>query len=258
MASFEPDAIRVLVKFDGHEEVCFFDTGSPFTIVGQNAFFSKYKKQTVLPMVSAANRLSSKYEIKIKKISLGKNVRSNQSIFLAESEVLSPVFGKCILGLDLLKDNVISLDFKTKKLCLVDKIPEDKKSYDLSFNKQGHLLMPLKIKDKEVLAIWDTGMSGVALAPSLIDAHKSAFNFIKSFDSGTDGSGNPLSYKIYKTDHVSILDLKGPQGMPVAAIDMSGGIFKDLDTNAFIGFQMITQYNWMVDIKRKRWAVWDY
>lgn len=256
---FGPDGIRVLVTFDGREEVCFLDTGSPYTIIANDTFYSKYKKRPISPLVSAGNQIhGGSAEVEIGKIGLWGKQKVNQTVILSKLETLSPVFGRCILGLDLMKNEMIVFDFKENILRLTDEIPKEKITHELKMNALGNLLIPLKLNQKEVMAVWDTGFSAVALSSEVIAGNKGLFIFLKSYDNGTDLFGIPISYKVYKTSKIGILDLSGPPEMPISSFDMNKGIFEKTGVQVFIGYRMITQYNWFIDLKRKRWTAWDY
>jgi hypothetical protein len=259
---FRDDGILALVKFDDHDEICSFDTGSPFTVVPRNSFFSKYPVKSTFAAVTSSGQEDKLTGVVVKKILVAGQQRLDRMVYVKPSSSdqgpRSSGWNGCILGLDLLKDDVLSLNFKANTVQLIREIPKELRFHKLELSAQGHILIPVKVEKQELLALWDTGVSVVTLSPEIIASHVGAFEFIQNHDNGHDSFGdNLISYKVYRTQKVALLDFKAPD-MPISSLDMAKGAFASVGVKAVIGFRMMSQYNWMIDLKNKRWAAQEY
>lgn len=256
MALFRPEGIRILVNFDGKDVICFFDTGSPFTIVENDTYFGKYKEQGTVPIVTMKNQVTPSKQIIIKKTKVGDVEKLNQKTLVTTKPMGAP-YGPCILGLDVFEQAVVDINFQKNHIKFIEKIPAGKTTQEMQINSQGHIVIPLMINAHKTPAVFDTGMSALTLSSDLLKMVKQELTFYKSYDSGKDPMGKPLSYDIYKASKIGLLNLSASPNMPVAVVKDSK-IFETIGTKAIMGFQMISQYNWQFDFKNKRWVATDY
>lgn len=255
---FGRDSISVEVDFDGHKEICILDTGAPSTIMQANKFFEKYPVKSKTALSSPGSSSVPLKTISIAKINVAGRQKFKRTIDIISADETTQKSNKCILGLDLIRDEILSFNFKENTLEFLDTFPEKLKSQPIKLAKLGHLLFPLTIGKSEYLALWDTGVTAVTLDQKIIDEHSSEFKFFKEFTTGNDRiTGKALSYKVYKSSKLKVVGLPAGE-MPVSSLSMKDGAFSFVESGAIIGFIMISRYNWVIDLKKLRWSVSEY
>ncbi len=227
---------EVMVRFDDTSISCQIDTGSLRSKVPLRGRFKSYRQQV--------GGESAESEIEIKNVLLGGMNFFDRKVQVKKvRDSIFPSEGDCIVGLDLLSEAVLSFDFKKSEFKIVEEFPPGITGERLGMSSKLHFGVPVQIGESEYAAVWSTGVSMLSVPKVLIEKHKSDFEPIEKGE--TD---------LYRTRNVKVA------GHVVPLFTSKQYAFPDIGgvnpETPVIGMSLIKNFNWLIDVDGRRWAVY--
>lgn len=265
---FEKTAMFIPCKIEGIENpVTFqFDLGSDLTGVYENTYKSFYKQtpeleQKIKRYKSVFQFWNNKKSFKNLNIQFGNYSASNESAFVFEN------YGDKIeinnskdtihigtIGADIFKNRVLIIDYPKKQFAICEKIPEiyKPKFVDIELDRQGRIILPMIIKNKNYRIMFDNGSS---IFPIITDA-KNISNFSTSADIDTIqvsswGQQHGVTGKMI-TD---TFELAGQKFGNVKVYANHKGLGIDHKTDGMTGNALFWDKTIIIDFKNKKFGV---
>lgn len=237
--------IFIQASFDGVSRSIKFDTGADNTQLTRSTWNSAYP---ALRQVERGGASGARYicdVISFNSVSIEGLQRDD-----FEADRCDLANGMELFALNFFAGNTLHFDFQANALELND--PNSRGTFPLRTYSEGHIAIEASIGGRPYFAVFDTGAGLSSVDQLFVDGNPSAFEFVQDI-SGGDASGNKVAMKLYK---IKDLEVKGVQlsGYYVLAFDF--GSVRDYfgkDTPLILGFNIITKYNWTLDLTNNLW-----
>lgn len=240
--------IFIPCQFDSFETTCLLDSGSNFSTVNSK-LFDDYKAIGQIQYNGGTGN-----EITIDKIRIGE-LKTAHLILKDWPVARLPHYPGYLnlLGLDIFSKTPVLFDFKNLQVIVNPPIPKDLSTVPF-ISQFGLMLLPVKMGDKELFAVWDTGASYCVVDQGYILNNPSDFSFVKEVQ-GTDATRTNMPMKLYNIKSLTIGGLT-LNNIRVAAMDLSGmrKVYPDFPV-FFIGYNIIIQHSWYFDIANYKWKM---
>lgn len=160
--------------------------------------------------------------------------------------------GQQLFSLNFFGDSILYFDFKNNSLEINGGKAQGK--LPLRTYGKGHIAIELKMQDQPYFAVFDTGAGLSSVDQLFVDRNPTAFEYIQDID-GNDGGGHKVTMKLYK---IKALDIDGIRVMNEYILAFDFGTLRNYfgeNTPLIVGFNIITKYNWTLDLKNRLWKV---
>ncbi len=238
---------RILIEasYDNVNLKCLLDTGARQSIINQR----------FLPHHSIAGTvegggiigISVIYDlVNIAKVAINDFVAVNKVVRLSKS-----LQDDCIAGNELFYNESMHFDFTTMEL-RTDILPTASTENLKTYNDTWYGF-PVKIEKQIFDSFWDTGAGLTLLDPKIIEAHPE--NFLKISDTViNDPTGTSVPAAIYRMKSLRLGNMEVKNATVIAySTEVLRRTVADL--YMVLGYNIIRQYNWHMDVKNKKWQV---
>ena len=233
-------------SFDGVEDHCVLDTGSNTSLVEDSSFFQGYVPIGTTNLTGLGCTPQTLDKILIHTAEIGP-IRLNQFVVFRWKK-------RSYIGRDALTGRVLRFTFRGSPSSLsVDDAATERARYPLEYSPVGAYVMPVMIGQNKVKAMFDTGVAVTLVDRSFVSKHSEQFVEIKPPENAMDGSGAQIQWALYqmksitignrtwRDQHVYVMDLDSCPKMQMS------------DTPVILGFNLITQMNWTINLKDNKW-----
>ncbi|OFZ24589.1 MAG: hypothetical protein A2381_13980 [Bdellovibrionales bacterium RIFOXYB1_FULL_37_110] len=248
----ESKQLQTECTFENYSKTCIIDTGARQSAVGEDSFFLQYPVASQGEMTGFNGEVIITDEILINNFKIGELVLSN---LLVDRVGVGFASKNPIIGNDVYWNLTMTFDFNQNVIYLGDQSPDDVKHAGLDTYHEKWIGIPVQIEGDKVKSLWDTGASLSAVDIRYIEENLANFKFVREIEA-EDGVGNIVKTKVYKTRlNISGISI---QDVTVVAIDFKK-IQNDVDPDikVIVGYNIYSKFNWLIDYKNKKWAVWQ-
>jgi len=243
--------IDIDLQFDGQAKRFQLDTGANTSMVAPDSQTLTYSSEGKAQLEGAAGQPFECDLIRPNAISIDSLVVNDHQ--LKRCDLADHSFNN--LGLDILKGQIIELNFKSNTLTLVNKISENWILSPITRLEKGHLKIGATINETKLNVLFDTGAQLTAVDTQFVEKNPELFTLIASEEIGRDITGKPVFMKFYELSKIQIGALP-IERLTVAAFDF-GKLRNYIGENApiILGTNAIIQANWIFDLASNQWAV---
>lgn len=255
-----PLNIGISVEMDGYAKKCFLDTGSFATMVREKDFnFLGYEaiwEAEIGGIQTEKSRTVDGIEIEILKISPNWQVKKIPVLKMPKL-IREMGWNNCVLGNDAFLGSRILFDFKSKKLKFLEPNEIQKGlSIERMIISNNRVLIPVKTGTIKALAMWDTGVSSMALVSyELIKENPNKFKFTGEIRKSTNADGVSHLQFTYILDELIIGD-KLLRNILVTGANLSRQGDSQNKIEFILGLPMIVNYSWYFDYPNLYWSVY--
>jgi hypothetical protein len=248
--------------FDGRSEACFLDTGAAHTSVVPNAAFMSYVSVGKHEAGGASGTRVSCDVIQVGELQVGESSSNTFNGLIRRdfkvTRCASVPKSESVIGIDVFKEHVLALDFAQNDLRLIDSLPAERTSYPLTVYPRGHIGLAVAIGDEPAHAFFDTGAGLTSIDQAYVNQHPEQFSFLENGSAGT-AVGNSVPVKLYRAKSIRV-GTREFRDLLVLALDFKKFApvvvgTDDSDMVLILGYNIITQANWTLDLKTNRWQI---
>ena len=195
----------------------------------------------------ASGNATSSHLVQIKELKLGRHIFPNDRIKRVDRD---------ILGLDFLGQFVFQIDFKSKKMCISENMP-NKFSQKLRKLLTGHIVMSVELKNKSTEALYDTGADTTVIDFEFVKNNSDLFKWVRK-ENGTDIHGHVIESEIYSCNEFLIGSLK-LQNVEMATFSFGNYMRDKMEgTPIILGNNVIAKAKWDISLKTESWMLEPY
>lgn len=241
---FGSGSINVQVSFDGTYLPMKFDTGARETQVLKSNWNSAYP---VLRQVERGGASGIRYTCDVVRFDAVSVEDFQRSAFEADRCDLDR--GEHLLALDYFANQILMLNFH------IELNPNGAMGiFPLKVygNGTSHIGIPIQIQREPYYAVFDTGAELSAVDQAFVDTHTSAFEFLQDVV-GEDPGGNSVAMKLYRLKNLTINDVTMPNELVLSFEFGSVRNYFGKNTPLIVGFNIIAQHNWILDLRNQKW-----
>lgn len=236
----------VHASFDGHDDRCLLDTGATSSDVA-GTYYQAYKRVGRAGRLSASRKAETDEEIEIGRLRLG--TFEAEHIRVARHKAGDGAL--TTIGMDVLGDHPFALHTRPKPT--LSWVIGPRPAQHTLHRYHGILALPVNIGGSASEALWDTGAGLSCVSPAMIARHPDNFVFVQDIDKGRDGTGHPITMKLYNARRIGV----GPQvfdDLAVLAIDFTA-IHEHLSPHVdmILGYNAVIRADWDFDPRHGTW-----
>ena len=267
---FERTAMIIPCKIDGLPNIFTFqfDLGANYTGVYEKTFSSFYNTNPQLRHIDKRLKSSLQFWNKGKlyedfSIYFGDYKAYNKLSYVygnqghqteINSKNLNDTFHLGTVGADMFQDKILIIDYPNLRFAICDNLPNDYKNnlIDIEINKNGKIILPMKIRNKAYNILFDNGSS---IFP-IITQEKNISKFSTSPDIDTIqvsswGKLHEVTGKIIK----DTFELAGQRFSNVKVYANHSGLGIDRQTDGMAGNALFWDKTIIIDFKNKKFGV---
>ncbi len=246
--------IIIPAEFNGHIENCLIDTGASISTAYSSKFFEDLSTSGTIWTWGVSGEKVASFVKTVDTLSIGGLHFKDQHFLLKEESPPPSHEFRCILGMDVLGHGAIAFDFVKKTFQFLPKIPDRYTPRTLDLRSTGYFTVPFSLNSQALNAVWDTGASSSVVDPKIVKAHPALFEHLGTSDNGIDiVSSRSFSFEFYRMKQAKLADFNVKDTIVISKdLNMAVNVQQD----AIIGFDLISRFNWMFDLRRKLWTVY--
>lgn len=238
---------EIEVSVDGHSILFMLDTGAVSSSMGANGHAMSYPSLGNEESKGASGKATPCEIIQPQKLQIGNAVFDKPRIKRC---------GSNILGLDIIGKTGFEVDLQNLKL--VFGIPTSiSLTEPIRRLTPGHVTIPIKIENKAIDALFDTGADTSVIDSQFIENNKSHFELVRSED-GTDVHGHKIKSHIYRCRSLEVGTLR-LQNVEMAAFDFGEHLRSKMEGSPLIlGNNVISKAIWYFNLNSGKWVTVPY
>lgn len=228
---------------------CLLDTGATGGQVAINDS-SRFKLIGQMGIRGATGTVKICQEVEASNVQLGSIQRANLKLIHCDQDSVN------VLGVDILQSQTMLFNFQ-KNLFSTIPLNQSFKNNKLVKSTAGHFLLPIKLGDRTVLAVWDTGAGTSVIDEQLLKENPRYFQ--KSFDvTAIDVTGTKSQLTVYQVSGVRIGEVNLPKANFLVRDfkKTKGNVHQDVAI--IIGMNVIMHYNWIFDSIVGAWQILEF
>jgi len=232
---------------DGHKTIFLFDTGAASSSMAANGYTMSYPSLGKEDSKGASGKATPCDIIQPQQVRLGRLVFDKPRIKRCNSNILGlDVFGKTAFEVDL--QNLRLVLGVSASISLTEPIRR---------LTPGHVTIPLKIENKLINALFDTGADTSVIDSQFIENNKSHFELVRS-EEGTDAHGHKIQSQVYRCRNLQVGTLR-LQNVEMAAFDFREHLRSKMEGSPLIlGNNVISKAKWYFDLNAGKWFAEPY
>ena len=247
---FESAEVHVFATVEGDEFEFLLDTGAGTSSIRNSEFTMHYPVMYVKKSAGVFAQHADDL-IKIPSFKLGPILQTGVEFYRIDGEVGMTN----LIGMNIMKDYAFYFDFKNNTMEInPDSTRYAKDSHEIILDEKYHPYIPVKFKDEEVLAVWDTGASITVVDHGFIAQHAAHFKLVGE-STGTDSTGESMQTPLYEMKGIGIDGHLFPTHH-VAGVDLTL-INSTVDTkmNLILGYSTLRHADWWFNFPGKKWRI---
>lgn len=244
--SVEESKIFLPCQFDAYKTRCLLDSGSNFSSV-KSPLFDDYAAVGRMNYNGGTGREIHTDKIVVHHLALAELHLEEWPV--ARMPKLSRYFN--LIGLDVFARVPLLFDFKNLKIVVDAPRPPEAQLQPYTMQ-LGMILLPVKIGDTSLEAVWDTGASTTVIDQDFIATHPDNFTYMKEVEA-KDASGTRMVMKLYKIKKLQIASVL-LKGTSVLAMDFSG--MRQVHPHFpafFLGYNVLMNHRWYFNLAHYQW-----
>ena len=250
---FDSGFIFLPCSFDSHADECLLDTGSPVSLIKNDAFSVPYNSIGTYKFAGADGVEVPCDIINVKNYHYADSESVNASLLRCPTSV---IFGDSVIGLDEFKNKVLNFDFKSNEFSSEGQFPTNLDRSPLTLYHLGHFGFSVSFENISAESIVDTGATISTIDQDFVKSHPADFDFIQAIPGGSDSTNQPITFNLYIVKSLSIAGVN-LQNIYVLATDFSNiRIFTGPNVKLVVGYNILKNQNWYFDLNRKVWSVY--
>lgn len=257
---FDSGQIFTPCNFDGLEQDCFIDTGSPWSFIEKNEFSLSYPSVGQVDSGGASGTTVTCDLIEITDFYVSSDFQMDNFVVRRcpseDTSMDDSIISESLLGLNVLREKVIHFDFVSNSLNAVASIPSVLTRHKTQNEVRGHISIEMKNSNQDVYGIWDTGAGLTSVDEDFVKANPQHFTFIQDIIGG-DGSGVQIPMKLYKAHEIEIGGIKFSNEYVIAFDFAPIRPYFNKNVQFVIGYNIITKANWYFDFNNNDWSVYE-
>lgn len=239
--------ISLKMKFDGVTKTIRLDTGADQAQILKSDWNSNYPVIRQLEGQGAAGHKFSCDVVAVPSVSVGSFEQKDFHVTRCDQSI-----NQEMIGLNFFFNNVLYFDFEAKKLELND--PKHQGVLPLKSYPSGHVGMEVGLNDHPYFAVFDTGAEFTSVDQAFIDKNPASFDYLQAITT-EDASGSRITVKVYAMKGLTIKGIKLADQYALAFDFGPLRSYFQEDTPIILGVNIMTQYNWTIDLKQGLWDI---
>ncbi len=239
---------EVQIEVDGHYKPFLLDTGAASSSVINDEQTKNYSCLEQTESIGVSGISTAAQVIQMQTLSVGKYTFKKSRIIRTD---------RSVLGIDLIGEHTFEVDLKNKQLNFLSELPCVKPSYAIRRLATGHFTLSMKLGNKNVDVLFDTGADTTIVDLQYIKQNSELFQLVRSED-GYDHHGNKIPSEIYKVAEVEVGTLE-LQNVEIATFDFGVYLRQKMEgVPIILGNNIIGGAAWAFDLKLCRWNLKPY
>jgi len=235
------------VKVDGHNIAFLFDTGAAGSSMAANGHAMSYPSLGKQESKGASGQATPCDIIQPQQIRVGSLVLDQPRIKRCHSN---------ILGLDVIGKTAFQVDLQNLRLSFG--VPSSVSlSEPIRRLAPGHITIPLKIENKLIDALFDTGADTSVIDSQFVENNTNFFELLRS-EEGTDAHGHKIQSQVYRCRNLQVGTLR-LQNIEMAAFDFGEHLRSKMEGSPLIlGNNVIAKAKWYFNLAAGKWLAEPY
>jgi predicted aspartyl protease len=237
--------VAVPCQLSGRETDCLLDTGATSSEFG--TVDDSVKRLGKIGIRGSTGSVVQCDEVEANDVTIG-----NLQLRTLKGTHCPGIENQSVLGIDIFRSSSVRFDFSRKVITVGSGVSTS--SRPLQVSNGGHFLIPIKIGNRVVTAVWDTGAGTSVIDHQLVNEMPNLFK-MEMTATAVDAAGIEREIPIYSTEGMVIGGIEMPKSNFLVRDFVSTRQNLRNDVAVILGVNIIKNYVWAFDPIQKAWEI---